>query len=109
MTTQTKTETKTIQVEAINPLTGETSNMKLVIPTSIPTADRADYLRALFDAYGRQLDGHWKGRIEATVHVDLATDMADAMDFMGAIVDRKRTLTSGMVRISSRGYWAHGF
>jgi hypothetical protein len=52
----------------------------------------------------------WKGPCYANVPATIADDVAEAMDFMGAIVDSRETCTDGVtVALFSRGYRAHGF
>jgi hypothetical protein len=91
--------------------TGE--NIAINVPSSLPTEARAEELRALWDAHVVELDGHWKGRVKAVVHETIADDVAEAMEFMGALVDFRRLTSSGpmagFVLLKSNGYWAHGF
>lgn len=79
-------------------------------PSTIPTQDRADVLRDLYRTHVKSLDasGHWKGPCEARVPHAIADDVADAMDFMGSIVDTRMTFAD-CVWLYSEGYWAHGF
>jgi len=81
------------------------------IPFERDTPEHCEALRALYREHvvATGKDGHWKGPCKAKVTADLAADVADAMNFMGSIVDSERTLKSGMVVLRSRGYWAHGF
>jgi hypothetical protein len=44
-----------------------------------------------------------------TVSATIADHVAEAMAFMGSIVDDRRDLPEGRVRLFSEGYWAHGF
>lgn len=87
----------------------------LVVPASIPSEDRSDVLRRLYREHVRPLpfgpkqETHWKGPCAAEVPAAIADDVAEAMDFHGSIVDDRRTLPNGHVRLYSEGYWAHGF
>jgi hypothetical protein len=81
----------------------------VAVPNSLPTEDRAKRLRWLFSKYAHLLDSDWRGRVEAIVTADMADDMADAMNFMGAKVDSRTALSNGAVKLTSRGYWAHGY
>ena len=51
----------------------------------------------------------WKGEVSATVPAAIADDVAEAMNFVGALVDDEQELEDGSVRLWSEGYWAHGF
>lgn len=97
------------------------------IPTEMPSNERADYLRALYNEHVVHPSGHWKGRAAAVVPPELADDVADAMDFHGSVVDYRGTSSGipwlvvdgkrsiqltcpkGHVQLFSKGYWAHGF
>ncbi|NIQ97061.1 MAG: hypothetical protein GWN87_24955 [Desulfuromonadales bacterium] len=80
------------------------------VPTSLPTEERAEELRRLWDRHVVELDGHWKGPVKAVVRPEIADDVAEAMNFMGAIVDdRYRSNLGRAITLKSRGYWAHGF
>jgi hypothetical protein len=68
-----------------------------------------EYLRELFRTHLVHLEDHWKAAVEAVVPTDMADDMADAMNFMGALVDAEFEAPGGNVRLVSDGYWAHGF
>ena len=87
----------------------------LVVPAEVPSTDRAEVLRSLYKEHVRPLpfgpkkEVHWKGPCAAEVPAAIASDVADAMNFMGAIVDDRRSLPDGIVRLYSEGYWAHGF
>lgn len=87
----------------------------LVVPTKIPGEDRADMLRRLYREhvkplpFGPNKELHWKGPCAAEVPAALAHDVEAAMDFMGSIVDDRRELPGGLVRLYSEGYWVHGF
>jgi len=82
--------------------------LTLTVPTDLPSNDRATYLKGLWDEYVHEMDGHWKGRVQAGVPNELADDVAEAMEFMGAIVDA-RVAGSELTYLWSKGYWAHGF
>ena len=82
------------------------STLTLVVPMLIPTQERAGVLRQLYTRLVRHPGGHWKGRAEAVVAPHLADDVADAMGFMGSIVDVRETLPDGSIRLYSEGYWA---
>jgi hypothetical protein len=87
----------------------------MVIPASIPSQDRSTLLRQLYGEhvkplpFGPKRETHWKGPCAAEVPAAIADDVTEAMDFMGAIVDDRRDLPGGRVRLYSEGYWAHGF
>jgi len=96
-------ETKTVTATADNG-----TQVSLVVPTSLPSNERAQFLRNLYNEHVQHPDGHWKGVAIAQVPPELADDVAEAMDFMGSIVDQ-RDDDDDIVTLSSRGYWAHGF
>jgi hypothetical protein len=81
--------------------------LTIVVPATVPTAERSEILQQLYKEHVRPLpfgpkqETHWKGPCVA--------DVAAAMDFMGSIVDDRRDLPNGLVRLYSEGYWAHGF
>lgn len=87
----------------------------MVVPASVPGPDRSELLRRLYREHVRPLpfgpkkETHWKGPCAAEVPTEIADDVAEAMSFMGSIVDDQRDLPSGRVRLYSEGYWAHGF
>ena len=87
----------------------------LVVPATLPSVDRADMLRRLFSEhvkplpFGPKKETHWKGPCAAEVPATIADDVAEAMVFHGSIVDDRRDLPGGLVRLYSEGYWAHGF
>lgn len=97
--------TQTIQAKTTD---GDTIEIAVPID-SLPTEERAEELRALFAEHVRELDDDWKGRVLARVPATIADDVAEAMDFMGAIVDERKVLPSGRVHLYSNGYRAHGF
>lgn len=125
-------ETRTVTVQAEN---GESINIK--IPVDIPSNERAEELRKLYNDHVQHPGGHWKGEALAIVPPEIADDVAEAMDFHGSIVDLRSTLHAerdvileeqglthsflsvgtikkwpvpkGHVWIYSEGYWAHGF
>ena len=78
------------------------------------TEARAEYLRAIYrehvhhPATPKNPAGHWKGRAEAIVPNNLADDLAEAMAFVGSIVDFRGT-DGTRTALVSKGYWAHGF
>lgn len=86
---------------------GET--VTLSAPAELPTEERAEYLRDLWNQYVEQLEGHWKGAVRAEVPVCLADDVAEAMGFMGAHVDARADRSTYRVQLFSKGYWAHGY
>jgi len=74
------------------------------------TDERADELRALYNTHVVPTGRYgWKGPVKAKVTPALAADVAEAMNFIGSLVDSKHILKSGMVVLRSTGYWAHGF
>lgn len=76
----------------------------------MPTQERAELLRKAYNQYVTHPDGHWKGRAQARLHdKETAALVAEAMDFMGSIVDEITLLPSGAINLYSDGYWAHGF
>jgi len=87
----------------------------LVAPVLIPEEKRGEVLRRLYSEhvkplpFGPKKETHWKGPCAAEVPAMIADDVAEAMAFMGSIVDSQRDLPSGHVRLYSEGYWAHGF
>ncbi len=91
-------------------------SITLVVPTKLLTEERAELLRAAFSGKVafleiEFLDDHWKGRVRAKVpshKPELADLAAEAMTFMGAIVD-KRYRWKDELYVESEGYWAHGF
>lgn len=72
------------------------------------TKEQAEKYRNLYSEHVTHPDGHWKGQAIATVPKEIAQDVADAMDFMGSLVDSE-TEIGDKVKIVSAGYWAHGF
>ena len=84
--------------------------VEIVVPTNIPSNDRAEVLRALYREHVKpDQQGEWKGPCRALVPAMIADDVADAMDFFGSIVDARQGRAGAMVELFSRGYWAHGF
>ena len=89
--------------------------LTIVVPATVPTAERGEILQQLYKEHVRPLpfgpkqETHWKGPCAAEVPAAIASDVAAAMDFMGSIVDDRRDLPNGLVRLFSEGYWAHGF
>lgn len=98
--------TKTLTVTA-----SDGSTLKIVVPTDLPDNDRADYLRGLYNAHVKPLNSgdSWKDACFAVVPAGVASDVAEAMDFHGSIVDARSALHGGLVYLFSEGYWAHGF
>jgi len=78
---------------------------------SLPSGSRATELREMFSKHVTYLDDSlntsWKGRVEAVVPEEKASDMREAMDFIGASVDNETKLAGGRVRLYSRGYYFH--
>jgi hypothetical protein len=89
--------------------TTDGQEIEIGIPTNIPSNKDARTFQYLWDRFVVELEGHWKGPVSAVVPADQADQVADAMDFHGAIVDERTPLRSGQVKLYSRGYWAHGF
>ena len=91
------------------------SPVTLVVPVDVPAGDRAEVLRRLYSEhvkplpFGPEQETHWKGPCAAEVPAAIADDVADAMNFMGSLVDDRRALPGARVRLYSEGYWAHGF
>ena len=118
-------KTKTVMM-----LAEDGTEVEVVVPDldSLPTQERADYLRKLYATWVVN-DGHWKGVNAAVVPLRLADDVAEAMEFMGATVDYRAACEPfegvypgwvvadgveleqgpGMVKLYSKGYWAHGY
>jgi hypothetical protein len=96
-------QTKTIAIEGCP--------VKLVVPTSIPSDKRFEYLEGLWREHVRLMDGDdWKGRVNAVVPSNLANDMAEAMENNGALIDKRVNFLMGhMTYLYSNGYRAHGF
>ncbi len=84
-------------------------------PPTVTAPDRGSTMRALYNAhvkplpFGSKNETHWKGPCEAKVPAAIADLVSNAMDFMGSLVDDRRDLPGGLVRLYSDGYWAHGF
>lgn len=99
-------ETRTVVVEA-----EDGARLAITVPANIPTQDRAEKLRRLWDRHVRVLDARigWRGPVEAIVSESVVGDVEEAMAFMGAIVDRIEPKGDGTVRLYSNGYFAHGF
>lgn len=72
------------------------------------TNEHADYLRKLYRKHVQHPEGHWKGAAIAVVSLEVANDVAEAMDFHGSLVDDRYT-ENGKTILISAGYWAHGF
>lgn len=86
------------------------SKFEIVVPTSLPSDERADYLESLWRDHVK-VGQDWKGPAYANVPAEIADDVAEAMAFYGAIVDDRAPITDGTGRVAlfSRGYRAHGF
>jgi hypothetical protein len=97
-----RTESKVVEAE-------DGTQFTLVYPIDCPDNKRADELRKLWSEHVVPLTEHWKGPVEAVVKPSLVEDVSEAMDFMGAIVDKISETCDGMVKLYSKGYWAHGF
>lgn len=106
--------TKTLTVTA-----SDGSSLNIVVPTNIPSNDRAEVLRALYNLHVKPCKpgDSWKAACRAIVPTVLAADVADAMDFHGSVVDLRTDYAMdckvmelrGMTSLYSDGYWAHGF
>lgn len=91
--------------------------VKLTVPVDLPTEERAEHLRRLFAEYVHEDDDKlgWKGPVHAAVPDKMADDVAEAMEFMGCLVDERRpapfkgTHGEKYTFLASRGYYAHGF
>ena len=82
----------------------------LVVPTNLPTQERADELLALYHNNVKPADPKsLRGPTSALVPTPLADDVAEAMAFVGDIVDQRTDLPDGQVHLYSKGYLAHGF
>jgi len=92
-----------------------TPPITLVVPANLPSPARSEILKQLYKdhvkplPFGSKQETHWKGPCIAEVPAVIANDVAEAMDFHGSIVDARRDLPDGLVRLFSEGYWAHGF
>lgn len=84
------------------------NTITIIVPSNTPSNDRAEVLREMYNKHVKHNDGHWKGPCWAVVPTEIADDVAEAMNFMGSIVDARNEFV-GSVLLSSRGYWAHGF
>lgn len=84
------------------------NTVTIIVPSNIPSNDRAEVLRELYSKHVKHNTGNWKGPCWALVPEEVADDVADAMNFMGSIVDDRNAIP-GQVLLSSKGYWAHGF
>jgi len=85
------------------------TKVSIQVPSCVPTSSRVEHLRVLYNEHVQHPDGHWKGTASATVPEDLADDVAEAMEFMGSIVDERINQADGTVSLYSTGYWTHGF
>ena len=92
-----------------------TQPITIIVPTELPSAQRGETLQQLYKEhvtplpFGPKKETHWKGPCAAEVPAAIASDVAAAMNYMGSIVDDRRDLPNGLVRLFSEGYWAHGF
>lgn len=77
---------------------------------TLPTPERAEYLRSLLPMVTWSA-ANWRGPCFCNAPADKADDIAEAMEFVGALIDSREPITDGTGRIAlfSRGYWAHGF
>jgi hypothetical protein len=77
----------------------------------LPSDSRATKLRDMFSKHVTYLDKSlnraWKGPVEAVVPEEKAADMREAMNFIGAHVDKTESLPGGRVRLYSQGYYVH--
>ena len=92
----------------------EGTKIPVSAPVSLPSQERAEELRALYQQHVKHLDRCTsKGSCYARVPKELADDVAEAMNFMGSLVDVECPYGKGSVMdnvyLYSRGYWAHGF
>lgn len=74
------------------------------------TAPWAERLRYLFRTHVRHLEPQlgWKGPCEASVPLEVAADVREAMDFMGALVDHEAPAGDEKhVLLHSEGYYFH--
>lgn len=92
------------------------TRITIIVPADLPSNERAEYLRTLYKEHVRHPEtpinpeGHWKGRAEAIVSSEIADDVAEAMEFVGSIIDFRGESPDGeRVALVSKGYWAHGF
>ena len=102
--------------------------VEIRVPDSLPDEARAEQLCAAYRDHIRHETDDWKGPAWAVVPRALEDDMAEAMEFMGSIVDIRvgaaidlgsalpegavgafRALPDGYVGLFSRGDRAHGF
>ena len=92
-----------------------TQPITIIVPAELPSAQRGETLQQLYNEhvkplpFGPKKETHWKGPCAAEVPAAIASDVAAAMNYMGSIVDDRRDLPNGLVRLFSEGYWAHGF
>lgn len=85
--------------------------VKITMPADVPSPDRAAALTSLYHQHVKPTTpgSDWRTACAAEVPAAIVDDVAEAMEFMGSIVDDRRELTGGRVRLYSEGYWAHGF
>jgi hypothetical protein len=115
------------KTKVVKALTTDGNEIDLVVPEDIPDEERAEWLRELVGLFHTPTQGHWKGVAYAVVPDSVAFDMADAMNFIGSLVDgtyegpRRVNVAAegeeanvvfvpaGSTLIFSLGYWHHGF
>lgn len=115
------------KTKTVKALTTDGDEIDLVVPDDLPDEDRSEWLRELVEIFHTPTQGHWKGVAYALVPDSVATDMTDAMDFVGSIVDAsfegpRRVnvavegetanvvfVPDGSTLVFSLGYWHHGF
>src|SRR3990172_6615812 len=87
------------------------SLVDLVVPTDLPTEERAEELRTAYSKYVSTVEAGacWKAACHALVPEAEAATVAEAMSFMGSEVDERTELPGGLVHLFSKGYWAHGY
>ena len=87
-----------------------TEEIKIIVKSNFPgPTGNAEYLRSLWAKHVKFLDDHWKGRVYALVDESISDDVAEAMDFNGALIEFTEDREGGKVYIFSEGYWANGF
>lgn len=84
------------------------NTVTIIVPRNTPNNDRAEVLRELYTKHVKHNTEHWKGPCWAVVPTEIADDVAEAMNFMGSVVDARNEFV-GSVLLSSQGYWVHGF
>ena len=102
---ESQTEKKVVTADDGTPVT-------LVVPTNLPSNERAEVLRALYQQYVKPATlQRSRGPVQALVPPAKADDVAEAMAFMGDVVDERVVMDddAGTVYLFSNGYHAHGF